>query len=271
MSISIKELLKLENASDYKLHLACTNHEGTVPLNLFAQNYEEWLNWNRFRGKRNDWTREKIFSFIDYYPRGDSWLFGGAFDVIERRENGYEIRTEEKFQPYVGRLLANFKRPRGMRGRAFNFERYIDQFNLDSILSERFSGEQFPGFSDVNHEFWRLEPIFLTERSDWKSALSSFNGIYVITDTSNGKKYVGSAYGEGGIWSRWSQYIYTAHGHNDQLRKVISNNGIDYARKNFRFCILEWLNKLATPNEVILRENHWKKALDSVQHGYNHN
>jgi hypothetical protein len=60
-------------------------------------------------------------------------------------------------------------------------------------------------------------------------------GVYLIVDKKNGKMYVGSAYGDLGIWSRWSCYIGTGHGWNDELTKLIKDNGIQYARDNFQF------------------------------------
>ena len=36
--------------------------------------------------------------------------------------------------------------------------------------------------------------------------LENIKGIYLVTDTHTGRRYVGSAYGDMGIWSRWRQY-----------------------------------------------------------------
>ena len=85
------------------------------------------------------------------------------------------------------------------------------------------------------------------------------------------KQYISLAYGDAGIWSRWACYIGTGHGWNDELVKLVQANGLDYARKNFRFSILEVMNK-STPDEVVLeREAHWKRALLTREHGYNKN
>ncbi|WP_189654688.1 GIY-YIG nuclease family protein [Paracoccus mutanolyticus] len=48
--------------------------------------------------------------------------------------------------------------------------------------------------------------VVSNSRPDWKAALESIKGIYLITDTRTGKRYVGSAYGDQGIWSRWCAY-----------------------------------------------------------------
>jgi hypothetical protein len=51
--------------------------------------------------------------------------------------------------------------------------------------------------------------IVLKRDSSWWSALSSVGGVYLVLDTATGKAYVGSAYGTGGIWQRWSAYAET--------------------------------------------------------------
>jgi hypothetical protein len=65
----------------------------------------------------------------------------------------------------------------------------------------------------------------------WRSALAQWRGIYYIFDTSDGKGYVGSAYGEGNLLGRWLNYAASGHGGNTQLRKRDP--------KTFRFSILQ--------------------------------
>lgn len=61
------------------------------------------------------------------------------------------------------------------------------------------------------------------------------------------------------------------HGQNDQLKKVIQEKGTEYARKNFRFALLEY-RPARTDDEVIIeRETYWKKVLLSREFGYNEN
>ncbi len=49
---------------------------------------------------------------------------------------------------------------------------------------------------------WRLLLAKRSQKPDWRTALETTQGIYMITDKLNGKRYVGSAYGSNGIWSR---------------------------------------------------------------------
>jgi hypothetical protein len=142
---------------------------------------------------------------------------------------------------------------------------------VQGLLQEPYSGEVFCGYDKIDHDFTALEPIFDNERQDWKSALSNLKGVYLISDKSNGKKYVGSAYGESGIWSRWSCYIGTGHGWNDELTVLIAKNGKGYARKHFKFALLEVMSMATSDETVIKRECYWKSVLLSREHGYNKN
>ena len=96
-------------------------------------------------------------------------------------------------------------------------------------------------------------------------------GVYVITDKSNGKQYVGSAYGQRGIWSRWSEYVGSGHGNNDELAELIEKYGIGYAAKNFQFALLELFPMKRDDDSIIERESFWKRVLLTHMHGYNRN
>ena len=121
-------------------------------------------------------------------------------------------------------------------------------------------------------EFSELCSIFKNRREDWKLALQNVKGVYLIADKSNGKKYVGSAYGESGIWSRWACYVGTGHGWNDELTKLISERGFEYAAENFSVTLLEYRPMKTSDSEVIQRESFWKNALLSRgKLGYNKN
>lgn len=271
MKIALNDILTLSAPEEYKLHLACRNNDGVQPLDEFVADPDNWLGWNQWRGRKNDWTRPRILSFMDYYPKLDAWLFGGAFDVVERHKDGYNLRPVLTFEKYVGRLVVLFHRYRGMRGRAFKLEAFMDSFTVSELLSHVYSGESFPGIEHINHNFGALESIFKAERPDWKAVLQSIKGIYVITDRSNGKQYIGSAYGEAGIWSRWACYIGTMHGWNDALMGLVETKGPKYARENFWFAVLEIMPKSTLDKVVLDREAHWKSVLFTRDHGYNRN
>jgi len=274
MDIKLDDILQFEDPSEYKIHLA--NWNGNVhPLEVYVRDKEEWRGWNSWRSKNDDFNRRFIFSLMDYYHEKDQWLFGGVFEVVKRfsgkvRTKGYEVRLTDQFQPYVGRLKLSWKR--SGRAKARKLENYTDQFVVSEILREEYTGAVFCGYEQINHDFHVLENIFLHSKPDWKAALENVKGVYAIFDKSNGKKYVGSAYGSTGIWSRWSCYIGNGHGHNDELTKLINRKGKAYARENFRFSLLEYRPMKTDDQEIIERETYWKEALLSRgDFGYNRN
>jgi hypothetical protein len=268
----MQDIIQIESPRNYKLHLACEDTDGTKPLDVFVRSPEEWLAWNEYRGRRNDWTRDYILALIEFYHRTDEWLFGGIFKVTERLRDKYRLQQRPESVKYVGRLIVGFHRYQGMRGRAFYLEKYIDKFEVKEVLPNAYDGEAFCGPAKIDHDFNVLEPIFRNGKVDWKSALEGINGVYVIFDKETGKKYVGSAYGEGGIWSRWLCYIETGHGGNDELTKLIKQKGVDYARKNFKFSLLERMDVTIPKDEILARESYWKGVLLAVgEFGYNEN
>ena len=87
--IKLKDIIKIEDPIQYKLHLACRNGDWVSPLDEYVTDYKNWLGWNEWRGNKNDWTRDFVFFLFDgvLYPRADAWLFGGVFQVLERHED----------------------------------------------------------------------------------------------------------------------------------------------------------------------------------------
>jgi len=168
----------------------------------------------------------------------------------------------------IGRLKLHFVRLG--RAKALRLENYLEQLFVSEIIKTEYTGEVFCGYENINHKFSALETIFGQSKSDWKAALENVKGIYLITDISIGKRYVGSAFGEAGIWSRWSCYVGTGHGWNDEPTKLIKKNGRDYARENFVFNRLEYRSMKTDDKTVIEREGYWKEAMMSRgEYGYN--
>ena len=98
----------------------------------------------------------------------------------------------------------------------------------------------------------------------WQAKLSEWRGIYYIFDTSDGKGYVGSAYGSDNILGRWQRYAKSGHGGNRLLRRRDP--------QNFRFTILELVSPNMEAGDVIRLEASWKERLHTRQpYGLNDN
>lgn len=122
----------------------------------------------------------------------------------------------------------------------------------------------FPGFDRLVLDRVQLQAVMREHRyAAWRTALSSVVGIYLITDTRDGRQYVGKADGAESIRQRWSAYAANGHGGNVELRNVDPSG--------FRYSILRVFDP-ATPTRVIDEaESHFKNALDTRRHGLNRN
>lgn len=273
MSLRLSSLLPISNPKDYKVHLACWNGKNQ-PLDVFVRDREEWNLWNTWRTGTDQFNRPYILALIDFYPESGVWLFGGVYKVLSRAQvnhsHSYKVEEVPDYAELVGRLKICFARPG--RNRSVKLENYFEQMVIAELFKESYTGERFPGYENINHDFGALEAIFRNDRPDWKAALENVKGVYLIVDRSNGKKYVGSACGDAGMWARWSCYMRTGHGSNDELTTLITREGRDYARRNFRISLLEYRSTKTDDKVILEREGYWKEALLSRgQFGYNKN
>jgi len=129
-----------------------------------------------------------------------------------------------------------------------------------------------PFSENINVSFRNLEHIYSINKTDWKSALSNLKGVYLITDLKTNKKYIGSAYGDQGIWQRWQSYISNGHGGNKLLKKLIKEESMAYAKKYYKFSLLEFRGMKTDDRVIIYRESFWKEVLNTRgDFGYNDN
>lgn len=99
--------------------------------------------------------------------------------------------------------------------------------------------------------------------ASWRTALASVIGIYLITDTRDGRQYVGKADGAENTYQRWSAYATTGHGGNVELRNLDPGS--------FLFSLLRVFDPAMPPRQINQAESHFKVALDTLRHGLNHN
>ena len=278
----------------YKLHAAVNN--GSVhPLDVYIKDGKDagkdgssWHGWQTYSGGTDRWKGSKyILSFMQMYPEGKTtWLFGGIFEITEGIEKGnpdsyYGIKLTDRGEEYIGRLKINYSR--GINSYQLLKPCY-EELKLSEILKVPYYqlGKPFNGYENISLDFTELESIIEISREDWRRTLYHIKGVYVIFDKHTGKKYVGSAYGEGGIWNRWCCYVDSLHGNNKELKELFSENekdmleifadSSDYARSNFRFTLIEYWPSKTDDKEIKDREKFWKEALLSRgEFGYNAN
>ena len=295
--IDLAHLLDIEDKSEYKIHFA-KQADGKRPLDIFINEGKKagevgsaWWGWHSWYSGRNRWKGCKyILSFIRVYPEGgDVWLFGGIFEVRglsipegEKAGEFYDVKLTDKGKEYIGHLKIRYRSSERLK--YLWLENVYPNLEFSEILKARYSGVTFPGYKNISLDFPDIESIVDINRDDWRTALSMIKGIYIIFDKKTGKKYVGSAYGEGGIWNRWCAYVHSLHGGNKELKELLKEHGLqeisqkenprDYVRENFRFTLAEWISDKDTvdKSDIIKRESFWKEALLSRgKFGYNAN
>lgn len=274
-SIKLSNVIRIDKPAQYKCHFAVWNGDDE-PVDVFVKDRDLWKKWQEYRPKRKGrnldcFNRDFIFSFMRFHHRGNEyWLFGGIWKVI-KRNNRYKVELCDKDKEFIGRLLVKYKY--GKKNIRPNFEKHYNRILVSEIFEQEYAGEVFPGSNNLDIEFIKLKHIFQINKSDWKEILEHIDGIYLITDTKNGKKYVGSAYGGEGIWSRWKNYINSGHGGNQNLKRLINKRGLKYAEKNFKFAILETYKFGTLDATIESRESYWKGVFMSrdEKYGYNKN
>ncbi|QYY36874.1 GIY-YIG nuclease family protein [Ruficoccus sp. ZRK36] len=127
----------------------------------------------------------------------------------------------------------------------------------------------FPGYEDFVLTYRELRQLVAHPQSnrEWYDLLSSVAGVYLILDIRDGKQYVGSAYGEKGLWGRWATYAKTGHGGNKLLAELCEQD--QQAPQHFRFTVLRTLPRTMAKNRVIAVETLYKEKLGSRAYGLN--
>ena len=122
----------------------------------------------------------------------------------------------------------------------------------------------FPGFDKLVLDYSKLQAVMREQRyTDWRTALASVAGIYLITDMSTGKQYVGKADGAERISQRWSTYAANGHGGNIGLR------GLDPS--SFRYSLLRVFDPSTPTSDIDAAESYFKEALGTRLYGLNRN
>lgn len=204
----------------------------------------------------------------------DSWLLTTIKRVTKELDIkdgiNYEGEELEKYKPYFGRIIIKYRKTAQAQGRYY--ENLCDELEVQQILPVIFDGEDFPGYDNVRVSYKQLEIILNRGKRDWISALENQKAVYLITDRSNGKLYVGSATSDKGmLLQRWNNYISNGHGGNKELLEIVKQNGIDYIKQNFQYSILENYNSKIDDSLILRRESWWKETLESRLFGYNSN
>lgn len=256
-----------------KVHCAVWNGE-QHPIDVLGSDPDGWQGWNSYRSNKNDFNRPFIFSLAQDRHDPTLWLFGGVWEVLERRpvpySRSYTVALRDDLMgPYIRRLYVRLRvNSRQVRRK---MESVLDLMTVASILEEPYAGAPFPGHGRINHTLADLQLVVRQNRADWRLPLEPMKGVYVIHDQLTGARYVGSACGDTGIWARWSEYAKNLHGGNRGLIDLLAAKGDEYFRQNLRFALLEFWSMRTDDALVLERESYWKDVLQARTLGHNRN
>lgn len=287
--------IKLRFNTDWDDELADGSKYRRNFLEMYENNsptlIDEMLSNGSDKKNRNS-NEDLTLLFIKIDQQKNLWLFVDAYNITDANghkainpatHKEYKAANAERlfeYEPYFGRLVVEWKN----LSQQFYYVKpeIINNIELTEILplSYREYGEAFPGYEAVSKTYRELRKVIA--KQDWRDALSNVYGVYVLTDESNGKLYVGSATGKQGIYGRWSTYLddgYDKAEENDKdypnkgLKELVEHNGTDYIKQNFHYSIMEYFPKNEFGKEkAIEREQYWKKVLQSAHpNGYNYN
>lgn len=255
-----------------KIHLASHNSK-VEPLDVYLDgDFDSWQSWQM---KRN-FTSKYLIS-VAQMPNKKHWLFVGVYDALKavpindpstRCKFRYSYNRLEQFKELEGRLVIEFHRTD--RAPYRHLHKWIDKMKVVKILEEPLSVGPFPGFKAVEISFRELKIITRNSSQSWEAALSSVAGVYLISDREHQMLYVGSATGESGIWGRWCEYARGGHGGNKRLKALRDEKGTIFT-DGFHFSILEIADKHTGTEQMLERENDWKRRLLTRDSGLNGN
>lgn len=123
----------------------------------------------------------------------------------------------------------------------------------------------FPGFDKLNLNYPQLQAVVREPRyAAWVAALPAVKGVYLITDTRDGRHYVGKADGSENIYQRWFAYATNGHGGNVELKNLDPST--------FRYSLPRVFDPSTPTAEINAAERHYKITLASrCPHGLNRN
>jgi hypothetical protein len=193
----------------------------------------------------------------------------------------FDLRRTDFLAPLNDRLVVEWDTPRSWHRSAVSASAsrmpVVEIADRDKV--------PFPGFDGVLLAYHELRSVVDDPRcADWRAALSEVQGIYLITDSSNGRQYVGKADGAERILGRWTAYARDGHGGNVALRELVDASALtganekavaqdprdDHAR-HFVFSLLRVFGPSTPSTEVNAAESHYKAALMTRKFGLNRN
>ncbi len=157
----------------------------------------------------------------------------------------FNLAPTDFYAHWKGKLVIGWPPPE----RSWWRRAHRNEIPVLAVLEESMLDAAMPPWEEIDLGWDELAVL----PSRWRAALSQWRGIYYIFDASDGKAYVGSAYGADNLLGRWRNYAASGHGGNRRLRQRDP--------RNFRFTILQRVSPDMDSADVIRLEATWKDRL----------
>jgi hypothetical protein len=278
--LTLFDLLKINDVDPSKVRLVRHGNKEINVLETFRNDAEKFLEYM-------SWQRPGKFGNADYLAvfvpaRGTTSLFVGLWKINGCTRNAdlkpkhkailkeyglpenwyqkadrYDIELSGKLSELIQRLVIEWGKS------TVSWVQKIDK-DIVEIKAKNSIGD-FVSYDNILLSYTELQILINDADANvsWVNALSTVNGVYLIRHILDGRLYVGSAYGKGGILGRWAAYAKTGHAGNKMLRELDPYN--------FEFSVLEISPSTMSADDVIARENRWKTCLGSREFGLNDN
>lgn len=227
--------------------------------------------WSNYGEQKNFKKGQRCFGFVQINK--NKYLLTTVGDILEVPDYATcKYKEVEKYKGFIGRLIVNVPKGNTFSRYVFNLKKYIYDTKVLEILPKDYETISFNGLDNIHLKYSDLKLILNNEKySDYRNALIKIKGVYCLTDTKEGKLYIGSAYGENGIAQRWSNYLNTKTGGNEALIELYKKEGEKYFEEYFTFTVIEFFGMNYDTNRIIDRETYWKNAFATKTTGYNKN
>lgn len=271
--IGFNMLLRSEEISPEEVKLArhqkSTRKEGPTPYDLWFADDGRFELFQRIQRKDRFAGAKFIAGFVAtplnetlfvglFHSRGAGSAKSGLRDPSTGNEVGgaflYDLKPSSRLTEYRGRLIVDW----GTGYRSWVQKARSQDKPIIEIRRNK-AEPKFPGFLDFRARLSDLASVPIS----WRIALSSVSGVYLLVCPETGKQYVGAAYGEGGFWARWENYLSSGHGGNVRMKGLPA--------RDYQVSVLEVASSSADSAQIIGMESRWKAALMTRKFGLNEN
>jgi hypothetical protein len=190
-------------------------------------------------------TREQFWQVPAFIEMKAFGMLGFSEEDERQSLLWFDLALTDFYAHWKGKLTVEWPPPE----RSWWRRAYRNVMPVLAVLEESALDAAMPAWDSLDLSWDELAVL----PKKWRVALSEWRGIYFIFDQSDGKGYVGSAYGASNLLGRWQNYAASGHGGNRLLRQRDP--------KNFRFTILQRVSPDMDADDVIRVEASWKDRL----------